>query len=103
MKTAISFICGAALCGIILLGIKPGLPTFADTANASTTNTADVSATSDNASQGIISTISGIDKVYRQALTEPFVKAGSKITDPDIADYYNGLMEKTGLTNPNSN
>ena len=30
----------------------------------------------------------------------PFKKAESKITDPDIAEYYRDLMEATGLDDP---
>jgi len=45
------------------------------------------------------------EKIYRDALTTPFIQAESKISDPDIASYYRGLMEKTGLTDstPSSN
>jgi len=94
MKMAISFICGIAFCGLVFLVIKPVLPAFADTTPSVTQ--------SDNSTQGIISSISGFDKIYRDALTEPFIKAESKITDPDIAEYYRGLMDKTGLTDTGS-
>jgi hypothetical protein len=92
MKMAISFICGVAVCGLIIFGVKPVVPAFAETTDAG--------AASENATQGIISSISGFEKIYRDALTEPFIKAESKIYDADIAAYYRGLMEKTGLTDP---
>ncbi|MHB8105462.1 MAG: hypothetical protein ACYDG5_08000, partial [Dehalococcoidales bacterium] len=64
-------------------------------------DTLDPNTASNNSTQGIVDSISNFDKIYREALTEPFIKAESKISDPDIAEYYHGLMEKTGLTNPN--
>jgi hypothetical protein len=93
MKMAISFLCGIAFCGLAFLVVKPVLPAFADTEAVSQ---------SDNSTQGIIDSISGFDKIYRDALTEPFIKAESKIYDPDIAEYYRGLMDKTGLTDTGS-
>jgi hypothetical protein len=93
MKIAISLICGAAISALIIFGVKPILPTYAETTQPNID--------SENTKQSIIDQISGFDKMYREALTEPFIKAESKITDPDIAEYYHGLMEKTGLTNPN--
>jgi len=47
--------------------------------------------------------IPDVSKIYRESLTQPFIKARSQITDPEIADYYDTLMAKTGLTDPNSN
>lgn len=92
MKMAISFICGIAISCIVVFGIMPVLPTFAGTAE-----TGDNSA--DN-TQSITGTISNFEKIYKEALTEPFIKAEEQIHDADIAAYYRGLMEKTGLTNP---
>jgi hypothetical protein len=92
MKIAISFICGAVICGMIIFGVKPVLPALAETTNSGTE--------SENTTPNIIEQISGFDKIYRDALTEPFIKAESKIYDADIAEYYHGLMVKTGLTNP---
>jgi hypothetical protein len=99
MKMAISFICGAVICGLIIIGVKPVLPALAETTNSGATNSG---TESENTTPSIVDQISGFDKIYRDALTEPFIKAESKISDPDIADYYHGLMEKTGLTNPGS-
>jgi hypothetical protein len=67
------------------------MPIFADT----TEQTVE----SDNSTQGILDSVANFEKIYTDALTEPFIKAESKIYDADIAEYYHGLMEKTGLTN----
>ncbi len=102
MKTIISFICGAVICGIIIYGVKPVLPAFAETTQPNTDSaTTQLSTESENTTRNIVEQISSFEKMYREALTEPFIKAESKITDPDIAEFYHGLMEKTGLTNPN--
>jgi|WetSurMetagenome_2_1015567.scaffolds.fasta_scaffold145693_1 hypothetical protein len=94
LKVALSFICGAVICYLIIIGIKPVLPAMADeTGNG---------AISGN-STGLANLLPNFEKIYRDALSEPFIKAESKITDPDIADYYHGLMNKTGLTNSDSN
>ena len=90
MKMAISFICGVVVCGLILFGVKPIISTRADTT--------DPALTSDNTTSGLANLLPDINKIYREALTMPFIKAESKITDPDIAEFYHELMEKTGLT-----
>lgn len=95
MKMAISFICGVVVCGLILFGIKPVMPTFAE-------DTQPPSEESDNVTQSLTGLVADIERIYRDALTMPFIKAESKIYDEDIADYYRALMEKTGLTDPNS-
>jgi hypothetical protein len=87
MKMAISFICGVIVCSLIIFGVKTILPTKADTTGES-----------DNTTTSLTNLLPDIAKIYHDALTEPFIKAESKIYDPDIADYYRGLMEKTGLT-----
>jgi hypothetical protein len=92
MKILISFICGIIISCVAVFCLKPVLPTFAETS--------DPGAESSGNTQGIVDSISSLDKIYRDALTEPFIKAESKIYDEDIADYYHGLMEKTGLTDP---
>jgi hypothetical protein len=38
---------------------------------------------------------------YHTCLTEPFKQAETEIHDPDIANYYHKLMQKTGLTEDN--
>jgi hypothetical protein len=89
MKIAISFICGVIVCSLIIFGVKTISPTRADTASES-----------ENTSTNLTSLLPNFGKIYHDALTEPFIKAESKIYDPDIADFYRGLMEKTGLTDP---
>jgi hypothetical protein len=90
MKIAISFICGIIVSSLIIFGVKTIIPTRADTAGAT--------GESGNMTLSLTNLIPDFEKIYHNALTEPFIKAESKITDPDIADYYHGLMEKTGLT-----
>jgi hypothetical protein len=90
MKMAISFICGVVVCGLIIIGVKPIMPTRADTT--------DSISESDNTTSGLANLLPDFEKIYRNALTEPFIKAESKIYDPDIAEFYHGLMDKTGLT-----
>jgi hypothetical protein len=90
MKVALSFICGAVICYLVVIGVKPVLPAMADEAGST-----DVSGNN----TGLLSNLMpDFDKIYKDALAEPFIKAESKIQDPEIADYYHGLMNKTGLT-----
>ena len=95
MKILISFICGAVICFLILYGVRPVLPAFAEEAPPSDE--------SENVTQTLVGLIPDIEKIYRESLTTPFVQAESEIYDEDIADFYRTLMEKTGLTDPNSN
>jgi hypothetical protein len=90
MKTAISFICGAVICYLVVIGVRPVLPAMADeSANGNV---------SDNNTGFLAELLPDFNKIYHDALAEPFIKAESKIYDPDIADYYHGLMDKTKLT-----
>jgi hypothetical protein len=91
MKIALSFICGAVICYLVVIGVKPILPAMADESN----NNA-----SDNNTSFLTHLMPDFDKIYRDSLSEPFIKAESKIHDEDIRDYYRGLMDKTGLTDP---
>ena len=93
MKIALSFICGAVICYLVVIGVKPVLPAMADESNSSA---------SDNTTGFLTHLMPDFDKIYRDSLSEPFIKAESKIHDEDIRDYYHGLMEKTGLTDPSS-
>jgi hypothetical protein len=95
MKTAMSFICGAVICYLVVIGVKPVLPVMADEVGAGST--------SDNNTNFLSDLMPDFEKIYRDALAEPFIKAESKIYDPDIADYYHGLMDKTGLTKTDGN
>jgi len=87
---AISFICGVVVCCLIIFGVKPVLPTQADTT--------ELTDDSDNLTVGLTNLLPDIEKIYHDALTMPFIKAESKIYDEDIAEFYRELMEKTGLT-----
>lgn len=95
MRTLLSLACVCIVCALVIFGVKPGMPIFADT----TEPTAETDTESDNSTQGIVDSIANFEQIYTDALTEPFIKAESKIYDADIAEYYHGLMEKTGLTN----
>jgi hypothetical protein len=89
VKTVISFICGFMLCGTVFISARTVLPILADTSGQD--------AISDNASRGIMELIPDFEVIYREALTQPFIKAESKIYDEDIAEYYRGLLDSTGL------
>jgi hypothetical protein len=56
-----------------------------------------VTGSSDNSTEGLTRLLPDIEKIYRESLQMPFIKAESKIYDKDIADYYRALMDKTGL------
>ena len=45
----------------------------------------------------IVSLIPDIDGIYREALALPYQQVRSEIKDPDIAAFYDKLMERTGL------
>ena len=92
MKIAISFISGVVVCGMILFGVKPVLPALAETT--------DIVDESENVTQSLSDLISDIERIYREALTTPFIEAEKQIYDEDIAGFYRTLMEKTGLTDP---
>lgn len=38
-----------------------------------------------------------IGKIYRESLGSPYRQVKSEISDPDIASYYQVLMDRTGL------
>jgi hypothetical protein len=96
MKMAISFIAGIIVCSLLLFGIRLVLPIQADTSD-------NVTESSDNLSQRLIDLLPDIEKIYRQALTAPFINARSKIYDADIARFYDNLLDKTGLNQPSDN
>ena len=95
MKVALSFICGAVVCALIIIGVKPVLPAAADTV--------DDNAASDNNTNFFANLLPDFEKIYRESLTAPFISAEGTIQDKDIAGFYHDLMNKTGLTDPNSN
>ena len=51
--------------------------------------------TSDNFS--LVELLPDLEKIYREALTMPLQEAKKKIYDEDIAQYYDRLLERTGL------
>lgn len=83
----ISLICSGVICFMVIYGVKPVLPVFAETN------------TPVNESENVTPTLTGllpdIQKIYRESLTMPFIQAESEIYDEDIADFYHNLMEKT--------
>ena len=76
------------VCGLLLFAGRLLLPTQAALADP------DVSA---NETSGLEALLPDIETIYRQSLTTPFEMAEKKIYDPDIAEYYRALMNKTGL------
>jgi hypothetical protein len=89
VKMVFSFIAGVVACSMLIFGVNLVLPVFADTDNSA-------SAT-ENTTNSLTKLIPDIEKIYTEALTYPFIKAESKIYDKDIAEYYRGLMDRTGL------
>ena len=89
MKVAISFICGAIVCSLLLIGAKTVIPTLAETD--------DLGDTSENVTQSFTDLLPDIEKIYRESLIMPFEKAESKIYDEDIAEFYSELLDSTGL------
>lgn len=92
MKMAISFICGAIVCSLLLFGAKTVIPTLAETDN--------LTAESENVTQSFIDLLPDIERIYRESLIAPFEKAESKIYDEDIAEFYRELLDSTGLRTP---
>jgi hypothetical protein len=90
LKVAISFMMGAAVCGLVVFGARTVAPAFAGTEGDG--------AASENSSFSLVSLLPDFEKIYQESLTMPFTKAEAKITDPDIRAYYHDLMEATGLT-----
>jgi len=88
---AISFICGAIVCSLLLFGAKTVIPTLAET---------DLNDESENVTQSFLDLLPDIEKIYRESLIAPFEKAESKIYDEDIAEFYGELLDRTGLRTP---
>ena len=89
MKMAFSFMAGVAVCSLLLFTVRMVLPVQAVTDESDTA--------SENTTSGLSKLLPDIEKIYRDSLTMPFIKAESKIYDKDIAEYYRALMDKTGL------
>ena len=89
MKMAFSFISGLMVCGLLLFGVNTVLPIRAQTDN--------LSELSENVTQSFINLLPDIEKIYREAPTMPFRQAESKIYDEDIAQFYQELLDRSGL------
>ena len=91
VKVAISFMAGVIICGLMLIGVRTLLPTQAETS---------IDPTTDNTTNTFLNMLPDIQKIYRESLLMPFQKAKLKIYDKDIADYYQSLLDATGLSEP---
>jgi hypothetical protein len=91
VKVAISFVAGVIICGLMLIGVRTLLPTQAETTFDPTT---------DNTTNSFLNMLPDIEKIYRESLLMPFQKAAAKIYDKDIAEYYQSLLDATGLSAP---
>jgi hypothetical protein len=80
-------VAGFVLSCMFFFGAKAILPANADSKG-----------NSDNSTRGLAGLLPDFEKIYQQALTLPFQKAESKISDPEIADYYHELINSTGLS-----
>jgi uncharacterized membrane protein YgcG len=85
----ISFMVGMVVCSLLLFGVRMVLPVQSVTDETGTA--------SENTTNGLSKLLPDIEKIYRESLQMPFIKAESKIYDKDIAEYYRALMDKTGL------
>ncbi len=75
----------------MLIGVRTLLPTQAETS---------IDTASDNTTNSFLNMLPNIEKIYRDSLLMPFQKAASKIYDKDIAEYYQQLLDATGLSEP---
>lgn len=87
MKVIIGFFSGVIVCGLLLMGLVSALPIRAQSDD------------SDNASDNfsLVELLPDLERIYREALTMPLQEAKKKIYDEDIAQYYDRLLERTGL------
>ena len=85
VKTILSFFSGILVCGLLVFGVQSAIPIKAQTENV----------TSDNFS--LVELLPDLERIYREALTMPLQEAKKKIYDEDIAQYYDRLLERTGL------
>ena len=49
---------------------------------------------------GLVDLLPDIERIYQEALTLPYQEAGKQIYDEEIAEFYNLLLQKTGLAVP---
>jgi len=86
MRMLTGFIGGFLICGLLALGAMSILPLRADTDEPS-----------ENVTDGLVTLLPDIEKIYEEALTTPFIKAESQIYDEDIAEFYSDLLDRTGI------
>jgi len=84
MKVFISFLCGLIVGGLFLFSASIIVPALADDPP-------------EEPDGGLAALVPDIETIYQQALLMPFEKAAKKIYDPDIAEYYSELLDRTGL------
>ncbi|HEY98046.1 MAG TPA: hypothetical protein G4O16_07705 [Dehalococcoidia bacterium] len=89
MRLVAAFMSGVVVCGLLILGAKSVLPTQAD--EITTDNI------TDNLSESLTALLPDIERIYKEALITPFIKAEDKIYDEDIAEFYSDLLDRTGL------
>jgi len=92
VKMVLSFISGLMVCGLILFGVKSAIPIRAETDN--------FSVPSEDLTQSLVDLLPDIERIYHESLTAPFEKAGSKIYDEDIGQYYQELLGNSVLYEP---
>lgn len=86
MRMLTGFVIGIVVSVLLGLGAMSILPLQADTDESS-----------DNTTESLVTLLPDIETIYEEALTSPFVKAEEKIYDEDIAEFYAGLLDSTGL------
>ena len=80
MKIAAGFLAGMITCSLIMMFIcNWAVPARAEE------------------SSELSNLLPDFGKIYRAALASPFQQVEKEIYDADIANFYHGLMEKTGL------
>ena len=92
MKMSIGFIMGIAMCSLAMFGARAIMPIQAESEIPD-----DIS---DNVTGNFLDFLPDIELIYRESLTKPFIKAQDEIYDEDIAEFYQELMDDTGLTDP---
>ncbi len=92
MKAVIGFIAGVMVCALAFIGINSVLPINADS---------NTEGDSEEPNSSLVNIVPDIEKIYRQALIQPFLQAESQIYDEDIKEFYRNLLEATGLTEEN--
>ena len=90
MRLVVAFMSGVLVCGLLIIGGKSVLvlPTQADEASDNAT---------ENVTMTLVNLIPNVEEIYEESLTLPFTRAESKIYDPDIAEFYSELLDRTGL------